>query len=156
MKFLFLTLVICLVGCAKKSDDMCGCAKKPVDKSNEATITRAAWNQRALLAENMTLSHGCNLHEGESFTDGGKACRKWLAEEQTNRSELSDMAWENFQKDIPSFPKPEDIIIVQLDKTADYSRVWVVTLVSADGRKMSYWLDSGEQNGGKVRFITSY
>ena len=126
-----------------------------LQRQGDYETTFKAWEKRNDLEENSVLSEGCKIHPGESFTDGGVACKQWLATEQANPHQYDDIQWENFKKDIQNFPHSEDIIEIQMSKTSD-TDAWVISLVGDDGKQMSYWLDSGDATGGKVQSISPY
>jgi hypothetical protein len=130
---------------------VCGARPQRVRPS----ATYRAWQERAAREEKAILSIGCTLYPGESFFDGGKACKGWLITEEANHSVTSQENWIGFSKQIPRFPRPENVVRIELTKTAD-TNTWVVTLIDVDGKRMGYWLDSGDAAGGNVDDIFPY
>ena len=63
--------------------------------------------------------------------------------------------WKNARKDIPNLVKTENVVAVELGKTSD-SGVWVVSIYDPDGKRTSFWLDSGSESGGNVTSVTPY
>jgi hypothetical protein len=70
-------------------------------------------------------------------------------------SDVLSERWANAQKDVYYFPRTQDVISVELNKTNDGGE-WTVTLIDPDGRRATFWLRGGNNIGGKVRAITPY
>lgn len=66
-----------------------------------------------------------------------------------------DERWKNAQKYEPELVKTQNVVRVEMSKTSDTGE-WVICIVDPDGKRSSFWLKSGSENGGEVRSITTY
>lgn len=125
--------------------------------ANLPNLTRRAWEQRDALDVKFMLGLDCSLKPGQHFTDDGKACRAWLPRNvvEMHDPKAREDRWHHFLAEVPDMPRSENITSVSAAKTID-SGNWVFSLRDADGKVISYWLDSGDAQGGAVRTITNY